>query len=75
MSQVHIEVNHDNIRNEMAVQIASLTSDNAVLKEQVRVLANDKLNLEMQISELKSERSEANAAKEPTQPETEVIDV
>lgn len=50
--QIHIDVNHDNIRNDLAVQIATLSSDKAILSEQVRVLANDKLNLEMKVREL-----------------------
>ncbi|BCA37415.1 hypothetical protein AT278_14135 [Bacillus cereus] len=74
MSQVHIDVNHDNIRNDLALQIASLTTDKAILSEQVRVLANDKLNLEVRVQKLEAERSAANAAKEPSQPMTEVID-
>lgn len=74
MSQVHIDVNHDNIRNELAVQIANLTTDKAILSEQVRVLANDRMNLEARVHELEAERSTANAAKEPSQPVTEIID-
>lgn len=55
---MHINVSHDNIRNEMAVQIAGLTSDKAVLQEQVRVLANDKVNLETQVRELQAKLAE-----------------
>lgn len=46
MSQIHVNVNHENIRNEMAIQIAALITEKAVLAEQVRVLATEKLQLE-----------------------------
>jgi hypothetical protein len=46
MSQIHVNVNHENIRNEMAIQIASLVTEKAILAEQVRVLATEKLQLE-----------------------------
>ncbi|PEE69414.1 hypothetical protein [Bacillus thuringiensis] len=75
MSQIHIDVNHDNIRNDLAIQIANLTTEKAILSEQVRVLANDKMNLESRVHELEAERSAANAAKEPSQSAMEVIDV
>ena len=67
--QVHIEVNHDNIRNDLAVQIATLSSDKAILSEQVRVLANGKLNLEMKVRELE-ERIQGYETPQDAPPET-----
>ncbi|QCY64985.1 hypothetical protein [Bacillus thuringiensis] len=46
MTQVNVNINHDNIRNDMAIQIATLVTEKAVLAEQVRVLATEKLQLE-----------------------------
>ena len=46
MAQVNVNINHDNIRNEMAIQIATLVTEKAVLAEQVRVLATEKVQLE-----------------------------
>ena len=46
MTQVNVNINHDNIRNEMAIQIATLITEKAVLAEQVRVLATEKVQLE-----------------------------
>ncbi|WP_412036390.1 hypothetical protein [Bacillus pacificus] len=74
MSQVHVNVNEENIRNDLAVQIAGLTSDKAILQEQVRVLANDKVNLESQVRELQERVAHLEKLVEKNEPVTEVID-
>lgn len=69
MSQVHIDVNHDNIRGDLAIQIATLSSDKAILTEQVRVLANDKVILEAKVRELE-ERVQGYETPQDAPPET-----
>ncbi|WP_431819272.1 hypothetical protein LWL40_27510 (plasmid) [Bacillus thuringiensis] len=71
---MHVDVNHDNIRNELAVQIAGLTSDKAVLQEQVRVLANDKVNLESQVREMRERIEFLEKPAEKNEPATAVIE-
>lgn len=71
---VDVDVNHDNIRTELAVQIAGLTSDKAVLQEQVRVLANDKLNLESMVQQLQDRIAYLEQPKDKNAPETTIID-
>ncbi|MED3275402.1 hypothetical protein BK703_16850 [Bacillus thuringiensis serovar silo] len=70
---MRVDVNHDNIRNEMAIQIAGLTSEKAVLQEQVRVLANDKVNLETQVRELEDRIAHLERPAEKSEPVTEVV--
>lgn len=70
---MRVDVNHDNIRNELSVMIAGLTSDKAVLQEQVRVLANDKVSLESQVRELQERIEYLEKPAEKNEPVTEVV--
>ncbi|ABY46820.1 hypothetical protein [Bacillus mycoides] len=73
-TQMTVDVNHDNIRNDLAIQVANLTSDKAVLQEQVRVLANDKLALESIVREQQERIVFLEKPAEKSEPATEVID-
>lgn len=72
--QVQVNIDENAIRSELGAKLGAALVEVAVLTEQVQALATDKINLEMRINELEAERSAANAAKEPTPPETEIID-
>ncbi|SCV23872.1 Uncharacterized protein BCRIVMBC845_06469 [Bacillus cereus] len=72
--QVQVNIDERAIRSELGTKLGAAQVEIAVLTEQVQALATDKINLEMRINELEAERSAANAAKEPTSPETEIID-
>lgn len=71
---VQISLDENAIRSDLGAKLGAAHVEIAVLTEQVQALATDKINLEMRLNEFEAERAAANAAKEPTSPETEIID-